>query len=188
MGKKATARHFEFAANVAAGMDAKSAAINAGFTEETAKAKAHAWVGLSRSASVYPELWDHIQKLKAPALEKQKFTVEEGVKILADIARARPLDAMETGTFGFVFKDLEEIPEELKVAIKSISFMKGKGMKVEFFDKQRSVDMLLKHLGGYEKDNAQRNPANEIDYSQLSPEELYTLYQLEKKAQIEQSE
>ena len=95
---------------------------------------------------------------------------------------------METGSFGFVFKDLAEIPEELKVAIKSISFKKGQGMKVEFHDKQRAVDMLLRHLGGYEADNAQKAQDTKADYSQLSPEELYTLYQLEKKAQVEQSE
>jgi hypothetical protein len=60
-----TRKQIRFAEILAKGIyTAAEAARQAGFSENVARAKAYAWVGETRSDSLYPVLWDYYEKLR----------------------------------------------------------------------------------------------------------------------------
>ena len=61
------------------------------------------------------------------------------------------------GQFGstFTVKSLEESPPDLRRCIESIQSTKD-GIKIKLWSKTSALDMLMKHLGAYEKDNRQK--------------------------------
>lgn len=142
-------------------MSATQAAIAAGFTEQTANARSYLWIGENREDSLYPELWDYVQELRAPAIEKAEkeagITLDEVMKSLTEIFKTNLTDIMDIEGFGIVtVKPMAEWPEYAKTAVQEMSFQKGKGLRVKLYSKMEAIEKLLKIFGAYEKDNAQK--------------------------------
>ena len=108
--------------------------------------------------------------------EKFEIKADEVLKELHHLGMARASDLYdEKGQL----LALEDMPERARAAIKSFKVTEkvidgGKGKKpitlrttdIELHDKKGAIDMLMKHLGQYEKDNGQK-PVAVFDLSGL---------------------
>lgn len=80
-----SAKHYEFAREIAKGSTITDAAIKAGFTEQTANKHAYKWLGKTREESMYPELWDLVQELKKEANDDAAETIRKMSEVLQRI-------------------------------------------------------------------------------------------------------
>lgn len=108
--------------------------------------------------------------------EKFEIKADEVLQELHHLGMARASDLYdEKGQL----LALEDMPERARAAIKSFKVTRkivdgGKGKKpttleitdIELHDKKGAIDMLMKHLGQYEKDNGQK-PGLTLDLSSL---------------------
>lgn len=99
--------------------------------------------------------------------ERNKMNVDEAISILTDIARTEPADLYNPdGTL----KRLHDIPKFARHAIDSVKF-KTKYVwddileknvpfavptEIKMTSKQTAIEKILRHLGGFEKDNTQK--------------------------------
>lgn len=142
-------------------LNAKQAAIRVGYSEKTAKEQASR---LLTNVNVQ----EYVQELKQSISERNKITVDECVQILANIARNDMADFYdENGNL----KSIHDIPKESRDAIEELAVFEehsynyeekkkelvGYTKKIKSSGKQGAIDKLLKHLGGYEKDNDQKS-------------------------------
>jgi len=135
-------------------LNATQAAIRAGYSEKTASEAGYE--NLRK-----PQIENYILELKNEVSERNKITVDECIQILANIARN---DIAEFYDENGNLKDIHSIPKESREAIEELSTYEEKheGMvighirKIKSSGKQAAIDKLLKHLGGYEKDNSQK--------------------------------
>ena len=130
-------------------LNATQAAIRAGYSEKTARQ-----IGTENLSKPY--IAEKIAELKKGYVEEAEFEIKDWVKEHLKIIQSNPTQALESTGVGFVFKDIDELPDELKSVIKKISFKKGQGMEIELYNKQTSLDALGKWMGSYEKDNTQQ--------------------------------
>ena len=108
--------------------------------------------------------------------EKFEIKGEHVLKELAAISSVNPQDLVDEE--GNVIP-LHELPRHVAAAIKSFKTVERevageggemttvKGCEVVFHDKLNALEMLAKHLGLFEKDNAQTKPTITFDISQL---------------------
>jgi transcriptional regulator of heat shock response len=104
-----------------------------------------------------------IDFLRGKIEQDNKATIGEIVNTLSDMLR---FDVAELYDSNGNLKNIHSIPkkarlmiaqletEEIKVKNESI----GQTKKLKVFDKLQAVEKLMKHLGGYEKDNQQKAP------------------------------
>ncbi len=95
------------------------------------------------------------------AWRRNHMTLDELLSRLANLSRA---------DIGLLFNEhgglrpLSEIPEEVRMSISGIETFEvnvdgevvGETKKIRKIDPTKPMDMLMKHLGGYEKDNQQQ--------------------------------
>ena len=132
------------------------AAINAGYSERTAKNQASR---LLTNVNVK----EYVEKLKKEAIERNKIELDEVVSILSSLVRFDIADIYHPdGTI----KELHEMSKEARLAIETIETTqtikkkrkgrKTKICKVKVSDRKRSIDMLLRYFGAYREDNEQK--------------------------------
>lgn len=110
-----------------------------------------------------------IKQLQQDAIDRNKATLDEVLIVLADIIRFDPAEMYdEEGSLLPIHKmpkrvrmciqsfEVEEGLPSMGVGEEGISFGNIVTKKVKHYDKLSSVDKLMKHLGGYEKDNKQK--------------------------------
>ena len=111
------------------------------------------------------EITARIDRLKQETADRNKITVDELVSILAEMARFDIGDLYDDSGNLLPIKQMPKAArlmiqqiesEELKFGIDSP--MIGQSRKVKITDKQNAIEKLMKHLGGYEKDNKQKAP------------------------------
>lgn len=137
------------------------AAIRAGYSPDTA-------YSIGSENLKKPEIISEVEKLQAEISERNKITVDELVQTLAKLVRFDIADLYdESGNL----KNIHEIDRDARLSLEGvetdtrISFGKeGEDIgrtdtkKVKLSNRKQAIDMLLKHLGGYREDNAQRQP------------------------------
>lgn len=139
-----------------------AAAVRAGYSERTAKEQASR---LLTNANVQA----YISQLRLDIQERNKITVDEIVTELANMFRVDPKDIYEEdGTV----RNLSDMTRDVRFSIKSIQITEQRlgeeGMiietkrKVELYSKLDAAEKLMKHLGGYEKDNSQKQAQVQI--------------------------
>lgn len=96
-----------------------------------------------------------IAALQAPALRKAEITVERS---LLEDARLAYSDVRKLYKPDGSLIPVHELDDDTAAAIASIEYDKdtGKVSKIKFWDKSSALDKSFKHLGLYEKDNAQQ--------------------------------
>lgn len=135
-------------------LNGKQSAIRAGYSPKTANEQAARLLQ-------FPEVKAYIQELRNEVKERNLIEVDELVSILANIARC------DVSTFyddEGGMKDITEIPENDRAAIESITVSDifegrskiGVTKRVRTVNKLTAIEMLMKHLGGFEKDNGQQ--------------------------------
>lgn len=108
-----------------------------------------------------------IDELRAAVAERNKITLDELISTLAGMVRFDPAKMYdENGNL----KNIHDIPVEgrrMISKIKSFEEYSGRGenreligftKEVDVYDKLTAVEKLMKHLGGYERDNQQKTP------------------------------
>lgn len=136
-------------------LNASQAAIRAGYSEKTSRSQ-----GQRMLTNV--DIQNYIQELQKEISKRNDITVDECINILANIAR---VDIAEFYNVDSGLKDVHAIPKEHRQAIASletyeVTTPEGEKIadikKLKTTDKLKAVDMLLKHLGGYRRDNEQK--------------------------------
>lgn len=123
------------------GRNGKQAAIAAGFAESGATAVAQRM--LNR-----PRVRKRLAEVAAPALSKAKMSMDT---MLGQLAAIATYDRRKLYHPDGTRKHFTELDDETAAAISHM----GANDFVPH-DKLKAIDMSLKHLGGYEKDNEQR--------------------------------
>jgi len=144
-------------------LNGTQAAIRAGYSQNTANEQA------SQNLAKL-NIQERVAELQKEISERNKITVDECVGMLATMARfdiANIYD--EEGNA----KDIHSIDADTRMAIESldseemvIDGMKiGETKKIKMSSRRLNIIELMKHLGGYEKDNSQKDSGNVVIYN-----------------------
>lgn len=102
-----------------------------------------------------------IEILKAELYERNRATIDEVLSIAADMLRADISKAFnEDGTM----KKIKDIPKAVRMAISGIETNElkanekkiGEVKKIRFSDRNKVLEMFMKHFGAYDKHNEQK--------------------------------
>lgn len=121
-----------------------------------------------------PKLTERIAELSKQVSEKSFVQIDNVIKEIAILGFSNIQDYYnEDGTL----KLLKDLSKEQAKCIKTITPLKDGGFKIELFDKNSSLDKLMKYLGGYELHNKQKIAESPIDYTQLPTDVLEKILQ-----------
>ena len=142
----------------------------------------------SRLSNEY-KISTRIQELQSEVAERNQITVDELIQSLSGMVR---FDVAELYNEDGSLKSIHEIPKEARMMISEVESIDLKDLgvvrKVKTIRKLDAIEKLMKHLGGYEKDNNQKQPIVNTapDLSNLSIEELQLLKKITTKQSNEQ--
>lgn len=138
------------------------AAIRAGYKESRARQTA-------RELLMRQDVKDYLAKLHQEIAERNRITVDECVQILAKMAR---FDISSLYDKNGNLKPIHDIDEDSRLSLESVESethhsigKKDEGIgravvkKVKVSNRKQSIDMIMKHLGGYKEDNSQKQPS-----------------------------
>lgn len=137
-------------------LNGTQAAIRAGYSQRTADV-------ISCQHLVKLKVRDYIHQLQEEIRERNRVTIDKLVQGLAAIVRLDPIDLFnENGTV----KNLSDMPEVARKCIAELKMMEVSGVDgpmgtmktIKLPSKLEAIEKLMKHLGGYEKDNEQQKP------------------------------
>lgn len=123
--------------------------LAAGYSESYARDR-----GSELSAKV--GISERIEELREEAKKRNEIEIDEVIGFLVDALRVDITDFIENGMYGLTLRDLQELPEEKRRLIHKVSFRKGSSVEFELPKKLDVAEKLIKMLGGYEKDNNQK--------------------------------
>lgn len=113
-----------------------------------------------------PKITTRIKELRKELAERNKITLDEVVQHISKIAL---FDIAECYDENQRLKPIQEIPKEIRTAITGIkvyedkfntqgdNIVMGETKELKIINKLDAFEKLMKHLGGYEKDNSQKN-------------------------------
>ncbi|WP_166461188.1 terminase small subunit [Flavicella sediminum] len=135
--------------------NATQAAIRAGYSEKTARS-----IGCENLTK--PNILLYISDLQKEIQERNKITIDECVSLLAKMAR---FDIADLYNDDGSLKPIKEIPKDVRLVIEGIDsdeirhndVVIGNTKKVKLSSRRANLIELMKHLGGYEKDNKQKS-------------------------------
>lgn len=127
-------------------MNGTQAAIRAGYSEKTAKS-------IANENLTKPDIQTYIQELQTNIQKRNEISVDEIVQNLIEV-KNRCMQKVPVMTYDKEKKDYVQVEHE-------------NGQGIWKFDAQgalKALDLLMKHLGGYNADNQQKQPTviNEI--------------------------
>lgn len=155
------ARIQKFADSYLLSFNATKAALDAGYSKASA---AQTGYKLLRREDVQRYLAERRAELAASTGVTLERTVAEIARVafadMRDVMQwgTRDVDVSDTLTVPMAFaepKDSNELSPDVAAAVAEVS--QGKtGFKIKLHSKTNALDMLMKHLGGYERDNSQK--------------------------------
>jgi phage terminase small subunit len=158
----ATARRNAFVqAYIANGNNATQAAITAGYSPKTAYSQGQR---LLKKVEISRELAEAAQSVaEITGLKTQRVLLETARLAYSDPARIYREDGS--------VKHVTEMDEDTRAAIAAIEINEnvvdgvvvGRTTKIKFWDKVRALEMGMKHLGLYERDNIQQREKIQIE-------------------------
>jgi phage terminase small subunit len=171
-------------------LNAAQAATEAGFSENTANSTATLWVRKNKEEcpSKHQHIWEAVQQGLVEKHSETAITTTRFLKELAFLALLDPKDAFDPGTLRL--RSLDEIPEEIRRCIQSVSPVKGGGFKVSFYDKTKALSMVGQYLGAFIQKHELTGPnggpikteGSGVDLSRLSTDDLIQLRQILTKS------
>lgn len=135
----------------------KDAALAAGYSAWMARFQVPGWLD-PRSQHYNPKVHQAIRVKQLAVAEVANLSVTDLVSELKNVVFTDPLVFVnqETGTL----KSLQDIPESARAAIEEIEVTsigdKAVKTKLKLRSKDAAIEKLMKHLGGYERDNMQK--------------------------------
>lgn len=171
-------------------LNAEKAAREAGYSEHTSRTQAHSWVSKTKQncKPAYHHVWEAVQEGLAGKHSETAITTTRFLKELAFLALLDPKDAFDPGTLKL--RSLDQIPEEIRRCIQSVSPVKGGGFKVSFYDKTKALSMVGQYLGAFIQKHELTGPnggpikteGSGVDLSRLSTDDLIQLRQILTKS------
>ena len=163
------------------------AAKDAGYTESVAKSDAYEWT--KEKNPTKPRLKEYADNLKARLMQKVSAETgkkgEDVIKELTSVGFSNIADIINLKRGGVVVvKQLSNLPEEVQRCVKSVAETQN-GLKVEFYDKIRALELLGKHFKVLTDKVEVDVKRSDLDVTQLSKEDL--IYVSEKLKQIRKS-
>lgn len=153
--------HELFAQEYLTDLDAKKAAIRAGYAPSTAFQRGYQL--LNR-----PEIQKRIKFYQGFIAEKCMVTPERIIREYMKIAFTEISDVAEIKDNCLVVKNLEDVPPEHRGAIAEISEVVsprgGKRIKVKMYDKLKALNDLGKHLGMFRDDSLHIHAADDTEF------------------------
>lgn len=109
------------------------------------------------------EVKEYKEQIQKETHERNKMSIDECVVMLSDMAK---FDLSDIYNEDGALKPLKDIPKKARLAIEALDTEEikiggekiGEVRKVKLSSRRANIIELLKHFGGYEKDNAQRKP------------------------------
>lgn len=142
-------------AYIANGGNATQAAKDAGFSEKTAYSQGHDLLKL-------PEIKHLIAKRQQELADKYALTTDSVIRALGNIVHLDPrayfnpdgslkriVDLDDRAAAALASVEVDELREDGAVV--------GVTQKIKFCDKNSAIEKAMKHLGMFERDNAQKN-------------------------------
>lgn len=135
-----------------------------------------------------PNISLRISEIQHEAYQRNKPTIDKLVQTLAGMVDFDPASMFDEETGAML--DVRKMPLSTRKLISQfdvdeIGFGEnviGTTKKVRLYNKLDAVEKLMKHLGGYEKDNFQKQPVLNYDLSGMSTELLTALADAAKPA------
>jgi len=153
MSKGLTDKQQRFVEEYLVDLNATQAAIRAGYSEKTANRMASE--NLSK-----PDIAAAITAARAKLSEAALVETAQVVKELACVALS---DVRKVFKEDGSVKRPHELDDATAAAVASVEFDPEGGFKIKLWDKNSAADKLMKHLGGYERDNKQKtDPLTEL--------------------------
>lgn len=98
-----------------------------------------------------PNVKAAIKRTKMSFLSRNSVTKEHVVAELKGMATFDPADAFIPGLDVTVYKNIREMPADVRRSIKKVhTSSDGEVLSVEFYDKMKAMEMLAKHMGLYQ--------------------------------------
>jgi len=144
-----TPKREQFCLEYLVDLNATQAAIRAGYSPKTAGSQ-----GEQLLKKV--EIQQRIAELRA---DREQRTQIEGDRVIEELKRiglARIDEAVECRGRTVKIKSFAELSPDVLAAIESVQQTKD-GIKVKFHNKLAALEQLARHLGLFEKDNAQQS-------------------------------
>lgn len=142
----------------------KQAIIQAGSKQRDNKAESYASITVRK-----PKVRAYLNYLRDKSANKAIVSKSKVLKEVAKLAFTNIQDYVNIENDEVYFNNFKDIPREQLAAVKSVKLMRKiiKGKKdeddievqqigFELYSKDSALDKLMKHLGLYEKDNAQK--------------------------------
>ncbi len=151
---KLSAKQKKFCEEYLIDLNGTQAAIRAGYSGKTANR-------IASRLLTKVDLQNYIQEQQKTIRERNKITIDELVQTLAEMVRFDIADLYnEDGSL----KKLNEMSVSARKCISDLQtaemIEKGSAIgliqKVKTYNKQEAIEKLMKHLGGYERDNEQK--------------------------------
>ena len=117
---------------------------------------------------------ERMRDIRMPALERAGITLDRTLLELKRLAYMDPRKLFKRVKGQMVLKEVDELDADTAAALSSID-LKGAGedigkiVGVTFKQKAQAIDMLMKHFGGYEKDNHQRGDNLKVQVLLVAP-------------------
>ena len=155
MSKGLTPKQQRFVDAYLVDLNATQAYIRAGYMARGNAAEVNA-ARLLRNAQVTAAIAAQRAKLSESAQV-------EAVRVVKELACIALSDVRKVFREDGSIKHPSELDEATAAALASIELDPEGGFKVKFWDKNSAADKLMKHLGGYERDNKQKtDPLSEL--------------------------
>lgn len=168
-----------FIAEYLISLDPYDAARKARYSETVAKTKAYQWVSNSKvKPHVYKAIRDRMRKRE----ERTNITAD---RVLEQVGRMTFFDPRRLSDEEGRPISLHKLPDDVAMAIQGVELVTignkdagfGEVTKYKMTDRNSAAEKLMKHLGLYSKDNAQKGLAD------ASPEEVAKILAQRLKAQ-----
>lgn len=176
--KKLTDKQEQFCLEYLIDLNATQSAIRAGYSKKTA-------YSIGQENLKKPEIQNRISELKEERSKKVSLTALDVLKELKNFAYSDITETILLTTDQI--KELSPDIRRLITSYKKISKKYGENdefeeesVELRFVDKMKAFEMLNKHIGFYEVDNKQQNPAKN-NFDNYSEEDLKTIIDIEKK-------
>ena len=148
-------QHIRFVDKYFETLNAAESARYAGFSEDTSKQEG--WRLLQRD-----DVQDYLDKLRAELAEKTGVSKQ---KVISEIARLAFSDIRKYYTGDDQLKAITDLDDDEAAALLSVKMLEEKipgtdivtgiNKEIKLYDKLGALEKLARHLGLYEKDNAQ---------------------------------
>lgn len=169
--KKLTGKQELFCQEYIKDFNGTQAAIRAGYSDKSAH-------DIASENLRKPDIEERIKELRHELYNRNKITVDEIIHELSEITRVDPAEIYDDNGN---LMPLSRMSERARKSIKSMQYQsytyqdgsESEKRKVVLHSKMDAFEKLMKHLGGYEKDNEQKQ--QNINVSTLSDETLKEL-------------